>query len=104
MVAIAIFSIAATALTIGVANGLLCRYNIISHRPSFFKCAFALHIIKNSPSISDATGISSLTLPSGETMQMKVAIAPTDVDNLFSVTLVIDGNQRETFLANGNWR
>ncbi|MDR2436164.1 MAG: prepilin-type N-terminal cleavage/methylation domain-containing protein [Puniceicoccales bacterium] len=104
MVAVAIFSIAATALTIGVANGLLCRYGVINHRPSFFKYAFALHVARNLPSISDATGISSLTLPSGETMQVKAAIVPAGADNLFLLTLTVDGNQCETFLANGNWQ
>jgi prepilin-type N-terminal cleavage/methylation domain-containing protein len=104
MVAIAIFSIAATALTVGVANGLLCCNSMINHRPDFFEYAFALHIVKNSASISSATGISKLTLPSGRIMQIKAAITTTGVDNLFSVNLAIDDSRYEIFLANGNWQ
>jgi prepilin-type N-terminal cleavage/methylation domain-containing protein len=104
IVAVSMFSIAAVVLTISVANGLLCRRSMVNHDINFFEYAFVSHIVQNSASIHDATRISKLTLPDGRMIQTKIAIIPTDSENLFLADITIDKNQYKSLLANKNWQ
>jgi prepilin-type N-terminal cleavage/methylation domain-containing protein len=104
IIAIAIFSVATVSLTMSMVNGLLCRNGIAKHNTDIFKYAFASHIIKDAKSIDDAIRISYLTLPSGDEIKINVAINTTDLKNLFSVVITIDGNRYPTLIANKTWR
>ncbi len=103
LLAITLFVSASTILTYSLFNGLICQKNFLKPNNVISLEQFFLQILTTISNIKEAESISSITLPTGQTLNTNITIKPTEHESVYHIILEIDGQKYSIYLANKNW-